>query len=143
MRHRCGIARPLVSPASWLAAGLLLLSGCGGRFGELTGKVTFQDKLVRMGSVLVVGKDGVPRSTTIQDDGSFAVGNVPAGQVRIAVTSPDPLTVHLVPPKHGTPPPPPDRSRWFPIPAKYADFKESELVFTVRGGSNLFDIKLK
>jgi len=144
MKHCWGAARLLVSRSSWLAVGLVILSGgCGAGSGGLAGKVTFQGQSIRMGSVLVVGQDGIPRSTGIQDDGSYSLENIPAGPVQVAVSSPDPLSVRQVPPKHGTPPPLPDRTKWVPIPARYAEFKQSGLVFTVRGGTNNFDLELK
>lgn len=124
---------------------LFLLVGCGPRYGNLAGSVSFEGKPVRMGSVLVVGSDGVPRSTTIQDDGSYAVDNVPIGTVRIAVSSPDPETMVVSLPKHGrirqdnTV----DNTKWFPIPEKYAEFDQSDLTCTVKTGSNRFNIELK
>ena len=41
------------------------------------------------------------------------------------------------------PPPPPDASKWFAIPEKYADYTKSELTTTIKTGPNTFNIELK
>ncbi len=124
---------------------LLLLGGCGARNGDLMGTITHEGKPVRMGSVLIMGSDGVPRSTTIRDDGTYSIGKVPVGVVQIAISSPDPESVFRSSPKRGggNPKPKPDSTKWFAIPDKYGDFDRSELTFTVSSGSNRFNIDLR
>jgi hypothetical protein len=108
----------------------------------LRGTVTYQEKRVRMGSVLVLGVDGVPRAALIQDDGSYAVADVPAGPVRVAVNSPDPRAAPAISSRKKAPPPA-DAGKWFAIPERYADFERSRLTFTVKPGANVFDILLQ
>jgi hypothetical protein len=134
-----------------LATALMsLIVGCGGGTGELSGKVTYQGKVVTMGSVTVVGTDNVPRLSGIAEDGSYSVPEIPAGPVRISVSSPEP-------PKD--PPPPtagkkfegmsqasaPSRtaSKWFKIPDQYAEVNTSGLTTDVKRGANNYNIDLK
>jgi hypothetical protein len=140
--------RPLRFPLPWLAAACLgLAGGCGGGSGELSGKVMYQGKPVRMGWVFGAGNDGVVRSARIQDDGSYSLGEVPPGPVKLSVTSPDPSSsrpqAKKKMPKGSGPPADVDVGKWFAIPDQYGDFTRSELSVTVRRGSNHFDIELK
>lgn len=127
----------------WLV-GLVLAAaaGCGPGRGELSGKVTYQGKDVRGGSVSVVGGDGIPRSAFIVEDGRYRVPDLPAGPVRVAVTSPDPGRAAR-PGKVGGPAPRADRAGWFPLPEKYADFATSGLTATLRPGANVLDLELE
>ena len=122
---------------------ILLLAGCGGGTGDLKGTVTYKDQPLRLGSVVVVGRDGVPRSGTIQEDGSFSVTGVPAGPVKIAVSSPNPGEQVVGLRKKDDVKPVADSSKWVAIPDKYGDFDKSELVFNLKKRSNTFDIELK
>lgn len=133
---------------SWL---LLTLAGCGGR-GELAGSVTYQDRKVVSGSVLVVGSDGLPHYSGIEPDGTYRVTDLPVGEVQIAVNSPDPGAsapdAALVAGKYeGEDPPPPappvNRSNWFPLPERYGFPQTSGLIFELRRGPNTHDIRLK
>lgn len=123
-----------------------LLSGCS-RFGDLAGRVTYQGRPLRVGSVAVVGDDGIVRGGQIQDDGSYAIEKIPLGTVRITVHSPDPLSLpppsQKIPVPASTPPTQRDRSRWFPIPNKYSDFGQSDLKSQIAKGANRLDIDLK
>ena len=42
------------------------------------------------GSVTVIGKDGIPRTSKIETDGSYSIADVPVGDAQIGVHSPDP-----------------------------------------------------
>jgi hypothetical protein len=133
-----------------VAALVLALAGCGGGTGTLTGKVTHKTKTVVYGTVMVVGADGITRSGNIEPDGTYKVEDVPAGAVKLAVVSPEPIDPkHL--PKHtgrpgmeGKPAPYPtvDRARWFKVPDKYGDPEKSGLTTTVRAGATPHDITL-
>ena len=68
----------------------LTVAGCGRRVGEVSGKVTYKDTPVVMGSVVFVGSDGIPHRGQIDQDGTYVVSDVPAGPVQVAVISPDP-----------------------------------------------------
>jgi hypothetical protein len=120
------------------------LAGCGAGKGDLSGTVRLRDKLVRSGSVLVVGSDGIPRSTLIQNDGSYSIPQIPAGEVKIAVNSPAPQLMNDGPPdKYGKKHRPADNPDWFPIHERYGDFEKSGLTFTIRKGTNTFPIELE
>lgn len=59
----------------------------------LQGRVSVAGRPVTFGSVTIVTADGTTLTTSIQRDGSYRLPHVPAGTVRIAVSSPDPLSV--------------------------------------------------
>lgn len=123
---------------------LFLISGCGGGTGDLSGTATYQGQPLRMGSINVVGGDGIIRAATIKDDGSYAVTGISTGTVKIAVTSPDPTkrTLASKPKSGATVPPMLDSSKWFAIPDKYGDFEQSGLTFPLQRGDNRFAIDL-
>lgn len=125
--------------------------GCGG-VGTVSGKVTYKGKPVTSGSVLMVGSDNQPHYGPLQQDGTYAIADVPQGEVRVAVNSPDPRVLYAPAPtiklakKEGQPPPAPppqiDASKWFPLPVKAGDPQVSGVRVTVRGGPNSIDINL-
>src|SRR6516164_3757467 len=110
-----------IRPGRGAAAVLLALSviGCQGK-GEVSGKVVYQDKALASGTVLIVASDGSLHQGTIKTDGSYRIRDVPSGEARLAVNSPDPDR-QLV---RKAEPPPPDpetlrrqeavKARWFP-----------------------------
>lgn len=126
-----------------LGVGLMGLAGCGGGTGDLSGTVTFNGKPVRVGTVAVAASDGSILSGVIQDNGTYSIPNVPSGEAKIAVHSPDPKTVKVAMRKKDEKPPPPDASKWVAIPEKYADHAQSELTTTIKTGPNTFPIDLK
>jgi len=122
----------------------LVLSGCGPGQGDLAGAVTFQGKQLASGSVIVRGSDGVVVGGEIMPDGTYLVKDITAGKVLITVNSPDPGDYKVaMRKKDQAPPPPKDRSKWFPIPEHFGDFEKSELSFLLKRGKNQFDIELK
>jgi hypothetical protein len=122
------------------------LVGCGGGVGEVRGKVTYQDKPVCSGNVVIVGADSLPYYGPIQEDGSYTAKGVIAGEAKVAVFSPGPT-----PPPGGSVSPrlkkqnenPIDLNKWFPLPDRYADHATSGLTLTVHRGENKYDIPLK
>ena len=80
-----------IRPGRGAAAVLLALSviGCQGK-GEVSGKVVYQDKALASGTVLIVASDGSLHQGTIKTDGSYRIRDVPSGEARLAVNSPDP-----------------------------------------------------
>jgi hypothetical protein len=124
--------------------------------------VTYRGRPIVCGSVLLVG-DGCPaRSGLIDSAGQYTVKGVPVGQVRAAVISLDParpsgkvLPNNLDRGKSKPAPkydpkdrgnwaePDVDRSKWFPLPARYGDHDQSGVTTTLRRGDNTFDIELK
>jgi hypothetical protein len=137
----------------FIAFSLFTLTGCGASTGAVTGTVTYQNKTVASGTVVVFGSDSLPYYGIIQEDGSYTVPKVPAGPAKIAVVSPGPDAGQHMPPfvmagpgkvKSATPPPfRGDPKKWFPLPARYRDFDDSGLTVTVTSGVNKRDIALK
>jgi hypothetical protein len=121
----------------------LALAGCGAGTGDLSGKVTFNDKVVRSGTVTVAASDGTSQSGPIQDDGTYFVQGIPSGEVKIGVASPDPRTIKVAQRKKEEKPAAADASGWFAIPPKYAEAKDSGLTTTIKSGKNEFNLELK
>src|SRR5262249_34184598 len=124
--------------------------------GDVTGTVTFQGKNIASGTVIIVASDSLPYSGIVDEEGIFLVSKVPTGRAKIAVVSPNPeagtdMTRLLFQrnifrkdlPKSAAPPPPRvNPKKWFPLPDKYGDFKESGLTVTITGGLNWRHIPL-
>jgi hypothetical protein len=136
-----------------LGLALFRIVGCAASTGDVTGTVTYGGKTVASGTVLIVGSDSLPYYGTIHDDGSYMVARVPAGLARIAVLSPGPdagknveSILQITRKGREGPDRPPsfrgDREKWFPLPDKYREFKESGLTVTVTGGVNQRNIAL-
>jgi len=139
--------------ATWWFIGVPLpLSGCSGS-GVVTGTVTFQNKAVTSGTVIIAGSDHLPYYGHINDDGTYPVPHVPTGFARIAVVSPGPVSADQLrsklealrpgfqpraaaPKFHGDP------QKWFPLPDKYREFDTSGLTVNVMGGVNPLNIEL-
>lgn len=122
----------------------MLATGCGGGTGELNGTVTYKGQPLHTGSVLVFGRDGIPHSGLIQDDGTFSVPGIPTGPVKIGVSSPDPREQRVAMRKKDQEiKPAPVMPKWIAIPDQFADPDKSDLTFTVKHGKNSFNIDLK
>lgn len=66
------------------------LAGCGSGRVDVAGEVSMNGKPVVYGSVTLVAADGIGYAGEIQPDGTFQVTGVPAGPVKIGVSSPNP-----------------------------------------------------
>jgi hypothetical protein len=138
----------------------MLSAGCGTK-GEVSGTVTYQGKPLPVGNVTFVdaSSNQALGSSTI-DNGKYAISKVPAGPVKILVTTPPPQTAA------GSRPPsfmqkmiekkaksqgmaaPSDESGGPPtpqvtVPTKYGDPNQSGLTYTVQSGAQQHDIDLK
>jgi hypothetical protein len=150
---------------------LLTLSsaGCGVGKGDLSGKVSYKDKTLAYGSVLLLASDQKPRTVAIEQDGTYRFSDIPAGEARLAVYSLDPAkrpAPRAAGAGHGKPGkgparevpkdakveepprsqelPPVDRSKWFEIPASYGNIDRSGLAVTIVAGTNTtYDIQMK
>jgi hypothetical protein len=123
---------------------LAAAAGCGPARGDLAGKVSFQDKPVCSGSVLVRGSDGIMKASPIGAEGAYEVKNIAAGAIQVFVSSPDPGEAKVIARKpEEQKAPAKDRSRWFPIPEEYCKFHEPKLTFDLKSGPNTWDIVLK
>ena len=118
--------------------------GCGG-IGDVNGRITYKGKPVAIGSVLLLGKDKVPRQAALRNDGTFSFVGIPAGTFDVAVTSPDPRTLYApASEKFGSQQPtaPADVRVWIPIPAKAGDPIQSGLKITVNRGPNAVELDI-
>jgi hypothetical protein len=139
-----------------VAAAVVAICGCAAGSGTLSGKVTFKGKTVASGNVLVVGADGIARSSKIETDGSYTVPDVPVGEAKISVNSPNPVPDPVVVAaantgaKRGgrsqqnpiTSTPTSDPKLWFPLPEQYADPQTSGLTAKVQKGQTVHNIDL-
>jgi hypothetical protein len=128
---------------------LLSLSGCGSGKATVSGKVSYQGRPILMGSVLMVGPDGITFTSNIEPDGSYKIEGVTSGVVQIGVISPKPIaatrgdpessrprrTVSGASPRN-LPPPPAELSKWFEIPAKYEEPTTSGISREIKSGNN-------
>ena len=150
---RCA-SRPLL--AGFLVFWTLGAVGCGEGKGDLSGKVSYQGSPLAIGSVLFIGADGKPRTTWIQKDGNYRFDDVPVGEAKLAVYSPDPAKQDKLRKKNAKlkklfPQDKPilpelpavDPTKWFAIPAKYGDVDHSGLRVTIQSGPNTYHIEMK
>src|SRR5262249_34252536 len=123
-------------------------------------KVSYKGKPVALGSVLLFGADGKPRTSSIETDGSYHFADVPVGEAKLAVYSPDPAeqdkqrkpvrqrkSSRKKPLPKDAPVAPAlpavDRTKWFAIPAEYSDVDHSGLRVTIAPGPNTYPIDMK
>jgi hypothetical protein len=122
----------------------LALLGCGPSVTEVSGRVTFKDRILSSGSVTFERQDGESSSSAIAPDGSYLIENAPLGPVKIAVASHP-----LVPPGLIKSPGQAEDRRGDlkdgadKIPDRYQDPQKSGLTYTVERGSHTFNIDLK
>jgi len=145
----------LIAPA----LALVVVLGCGGGTGNVSGKVTYQNKPVVSGSVIFYGSNKEAYVGAIDEQGNYRVTGVPSGVATIAVNSPDPLNaggqiglggktpkptggpnaaVDAPKDKAGTRP-----AGWRALPPQYGDAATSKLTYDVIGGDSTHDIKLE
>jgi hypothetical protein len=143
----------------------LLTAGCGGK-GAVSGKVLYQGKPVRAGTVSFVLEGGGVVSSLIGEDGSYTIQNVPPGTVKITVetASARPLFVQDSGQERRGQKKAPDSEapefmmkyskekdsrvaergqRYVPIPEQYSDPAKSNLTYVVKSGKQEHDIDLK
>jgi hypothetical protein len=139
-----------------------LLVGCSSK-GTLSGKVFYKGNPLPGGTVTFEQQFGAFNSA-IKDDGSYQVTGLEPGPATITVSSPDPpaspppgkssmeASVEKaksrkveIPPEVAKHLGDPDaaRRRYMSIPSKYKDPKQSGLTYTVKGGSQSYDIQLE
>src|SRR5262245_12688033 len=64
------------------------LSGCGGATGNISGKVSYKGAVLKGGSLTFVSSDKKPSvSTQINEDGTYTATRVPAGVVKVCVST--------------------------------------------------------
>jgi hypothetical protein len=130
-----------------LGALLAAAAGCGRAPVDVTGGVTYQGRAVEVGSVTLVGDDGRP--VTVALEGGRFAATVPAGPVRVGVSSYDP-GVQLAALRRDGPVPPEveaeyaaRRAKWFPVPPQYGDPRRSGLEFVAGSPGQAVELDLK
>src|SRR5262245_32141293 len=138
-----------------LCLGLAAVGGCGKGRSTVSGKVSYKGKSVVWGTVTLIASDNVQYVGDITPEGTYSVPNVPAGPVKVGVSSPKPGGVNRKPRAKGTaeftvdrtasPPdkPMPDPGKWFEIPLALADPTTSGLTGEVKSSSTTINLELK
>jgi hypothetical protein len=132
--------------------GVMAASGCGPKFGDVGGKVTFQGKPLRWGTVKAQWTGGAPgspnaASAKLGEDGSFDIGKVPAGTTVQVFLQIDPIMMGGG--MSGNKPSPEaikqtqDKVGYQEIPDKYKKAETSGLSLSVKPGHNDFNIDLQ
>lgn len=125
--------------AGWLALLLLLAPGCGPRFGNVSGTVTYQGKPLTGGTITFFDAANRTTSGEIKPDGTYTVSKVALGQARIAVATPmdipfkkinEDVKMDVAAPKPS------------PIPVKYADADKSGLTCEVTAPDQKHDVTM-
>jgi hypothetical protein len=133
---------------------MLVAGGCGSQSATVSGKVSYNGKMLKGGNVTFVSTEGKPSaSASIEENGTYTC-KAPTGKVRISVeTSSLKPTMMGGAKKYSAPAgqtSPYDTSgstdaskRYVEIPDNYADPDKSGLTLEVKGGSQTHDIELK
>src|SRR5438105_4200207 len=129
------------------AACLVCACGCGWRNATVHGKVTLGGRPVTYGSIILASPDGTARSAALEPDGSYKVEGMRAGEIRVAVLTPDPARSlrgkRLTGPgMRGTPMAKSDTPgpRWTRVPDKYANPATSGITHVLSAGDVAYDI---
>src|SRR5262245_42639167 len=134
-----------------VAAAMLITAGCSGGKASVSGRVTYKGKLLAVGTVSMVGPDGIVRQGAIKSDGTYSVTDVAAGKVQIGVLSQNPAGDARGNPRSAAstrlatkaPDAPPNPSNRLAIPTSYQEPTTSGLSTTLASGSNKHDIELQ
>lgn len=140
---------------------LLAAVGCGSRAASVSGKITYRNNPLHGGTVTFYGpgETGWTKTSTIGDDGSYKLDQVPKGSARITVETKtakaNPIAKQKMPkmPKGG----PPEGLEHSPfgqmqkqstdkfvmIPEKYKDPNQSGLTYEVTSGKQEHNIDLQ
>jgi hypothetical protein len=132
---------------------VLFAVGCGSGFGDVTGKVTYKQRALDSGTVMILASDGQPYDSAIDSAGNYVIRKVPAGHAKIAVTSIVPIAnkepketkdgkktesrLVAIEVTKGTTP-----SRISAIPTRYGTFAASNLAVDVVSGRTTHNIEL-
>lgn len=131
-----------------------LAGGCGKGKGEVVGKVTYKDKPVVYGTIIVIASNNRPHYGPIEKDGTFKISGVVVGPAKVAVASPNPAEEYKqlkgmqkteAAANSLKAPDPNVVKEWFRIPheKQYLSPESSGLTLDVQKGENPFNIVLK
>jgi hypothetical protein len=142
---RFGGFKPFNAPRTTLLLVCLVIFGCGEKVGSVSGKVTFRDKPIPVGTVTFFGQKNRVVFAELEEDGSYIVENIPVGHADITVETPN---VQPYIPGQGQPAPPPGvlspayTRPNIRIPDHYVDRALSGLAHDVQEGPQALDIVL-
>jgi hypothetical protein len=122
---------------SLAVASLVLVAGCGGP-GTLTGKVTFKGQPMTAGLVTVYDSSSAAQSGQIHSDGTYLVGNITPGPVKIGVKTVKARGSIMHPEDVKDPYGP-----YVQIPRKYADPNSSGFKTDIKTGKQEYQIEVK
>jgi hypothetical protein len=135
-----------------LGLGLLAAAGCGGGgTGSLTGTVTYNGTPIASGTVQAFAANGTAYTGEIGPDGRYTIDNIPVGEVKLSVTSPDPERQyeHLkeMARTEGQKaalktPEPAAVAAWVPVPSQYEQPDTSGFATAIKKGPNTLDLPL-
>ena len=123
----------------------LAVTGCGKPVGNISGKVTLQDKALTAGYVNYSCEGDVPtvKTSVIKEDGSYSILGMPVGPAKISVQGiPAPNGPGNGTSPGGTQPPSGGRKTVY-VPPQYSTTENSGLTYTVVSGSQTNNIPLK
>jgi hypothetical protein len=150
--HRSSLAKwTNLTRIIWCACAFAFVSnsGCSQRLGSVSGKVTYRDRPVTYGTVLALCSDGLTRNANIEPDGSYRFENIPTGEVKFAVLSPEPADPDVSARKGGRDGPASgsiptiDKSKWFAIPEELGDPRRANAATVVNGVGIVYNIQLR
>jgi hypothetical protein len=121
---------------------LVVVAGCGGRQGEVSGTVTYGGKSLPSGTVTFLGKDKQVVGSSSITDGTYKIRQVPPGPVTITVSTPPSLgrgARGAALARKDMPAP----LESIPIPPKYGNAEQSGLTYEVKPGAQDHPIDLK
>jgi len=132
--------------------------GCSKPVGDLTGHVTYKERLLSFGWVKLLGSDGLFRDAKIEAGGTYRFSGVPVGEAKFTVSCVDPKIQDAVrgligkrgdgndkkPTEQGALKPAEDPfAKYYLVPREYEDVTKTKLTFELQPGPNTFDINLK
>lgn len=127
-------------------SGAVALSGCGGRTGTVSGRVTYKGSPVARAQVDVHPQNGAPRTAVTDDQGNYRIDGVPVGPCKVTVipfpesSEADRLgSAFFRAARTGPTLPKESPAR---LPAKYAAPDSTPLTLDARSGDNPFDLTL-
>jgi len=116
---------------------LVVPSGCDSGTARVTGTVRFKGMLLTSGSVKFIGVDGQSKSTAIAENGAYQIDNPPLGTVTITVKTHPRVPKGLTNTREDG-----SKDQHEGVPDKYGIPDQSGLTFTVRKGSQTYNIDL-
>lgn len=122
---------------------LLATTGCGDKKGTISGKVTFEEMPIPVGTIAFISQNGKVASGTIEQ-GRYSVTEAevgPLATVTVMSHPPSPMVHPPTGPADGAPVYPP--GQYVPIPDRYADTKRSGLTCDVVEGTQTHDFVLQ